>query len=275
MLEEVGRELEAYNVAEAAGRLYAYVWNEFCDWYVELAKPALYGGVPGSQAVQGAATPEGHVARLILQRLLGEILECLHPFMPYITEELWQRLYPGQGSIVRQPWPEPQPAWRDPSTEQKMAEVQAVINGIRSLRADLTVPFSQKLPVTLIAGDEAITALLESQRAGISFLGACSELTIAGPEAERPQRALTTAAGEVEIYLGIAANLDIPAQVERLSKALRQLDEQMAASRGKLENPQFLERAPAQQVEQERERLRDAEAAAERLRRHLEVLRGL
>lgn len=275
MLAEVEEELEAYNVAEAANRLYTYVWNEFCDWYVELAKPALYGGAPGGQPVQAVDTPESLAAKIILQRLLGEILKCLHPFMPYITEELWQRLYPGRGSIVRQPWPQPGAAWRDSAAEEKMAQVQAVIVGIRSLRADLTIPFSQKLPVTLVASDEATLALLESQRAGISFLGACSDLSIAGPEVERPDRALTTAAGEVEIYLGLAADLDIPAHVERLSKALRQLDQQMATTRGKLENPDFLERAPAQLVEQERGRLQEAEATADRLRRHLEVLRSL
>ncbi|MCX7600142.1 MAG: valine--tRNA ligase, partial [Armatimonadetes bacterium] len=281
MLAEVEEELEAYNVAEAANRLYSYVWNEFCDWYVELAKPALYGGVPGAQAgpapqvPQAADTPESRAAQIILQRLLGEILTCLHPFMPYITEELWQRLYPGRGSIVRQPWPRPEASWRNPAAEEQMAAVQAVIAGIRSLRADLTIPFSQKLPVTLIASDDATLALLESQRPGITFLAACSELAIAAPEAQRPERALTAATGEVEIYLGLAADLDIPAHLERLSKALGQLDKQMATSRGKLENPDFLDRAPAQLVEQERERLQETEATAERLRRHLEVLRSL
>jgi valyl-tRNA synthetase len=263
MLDRLQTELEGYNIAQGADALYDYIWSEFCDWYVELAKPALYAEVP---------TPASAATKALLQRLLGEILRALHPFMPYITEELWQRVYPDRGSIVRQPWPVADPAWRDEAAEDQMTLLQDVIVALRSLRADMTIPFSQKLPVTLVAAD---TSLLETQRDGIAFLAACSDLSLQGPDAPKPSGALTAEVSGVEVHLQLAGAVDVPAQTDRLSKRLAKLEEQVAGSRRKLGNQDFLSRAPEEEIERERQRLQEAQATSGRLTRYLDVLRTL
>ncbi len=263
MLERLDAELTGYNIAQAADVLYNYIWSEFCDWYVELAKPALYAEEP---------TPAAAATKALLQRLLGEILRALHPFMPYITEELFQRVYPDAGSIVRQPFPTAEAAWRDRSAEDDMALVQGVIVALRSLRADMTIPFSQKLPVTLLAADPS---LLEAQRDGITFLAACSDLTLAGTDAARPTGALMAEASGVEVFLQLAGAIDVPAQIERLSKRLKTAQDQINASGKKLANEGFLTRAPEDEVERERQRLQEAEATAARLNAYLTTLRSL
>ena len=263
MLERLDAELSAYNIAQAADVLYNYIWSEFCDWYVELAKPALYAEEP---------TPAAEATKALLQRLLGEILRALHPFMPYITEELFQRVYPEASSIVRQPFPTAEASWRDQSAEDDMSLVQSVIVALRSLRADMTIPFSQKLPVTLLAAD---TSVLDAQRDGIIFLAACSDLTLAGTDAQRPSGALMAEASGVEVFLQLTGAVDVPAQIERLSKRLKTAQDQINASGKKLANEGFLTRAPEDEVERERQRLQEAEATAARLNAYLTTLRSL
>ncbi len=267
MLERLEEELEQYNIAQAADLLYSYVWSEFCDWYVELAKPALY---------QEEDEDRKRNTQALLQRLLGEIIRALHPFMPFITEELWQRLYPGRGSIVRAQWPQPEEGWIDEGAERAMEIVQAAISTIRSLRADLSIPFSQKLPVTIWAEGEA-AELLAAEEEGIIWLGAASELRVAPPADDQPKDALTAQAAEgVRVFVHLSPDaVDVQAQAARLRKRLQQLDREIDRSSKKLLSEDFLSRAPEPVVEKEREKLQRAKETAARLERHLETLERL
>lgn len=263
MLDRLRAELEAYNVAQAADALYAYVWSEFCDWYVELAKPSLY---------QEEDPARKQRTQAILQRLLGEILRAMHPFMPFITEELWQRLYPERGSIVRQPWPEAEEGWRDEKIEESMGLVQRVISAVRSLRADLTIPFGKKAPVMLVAADEDVAAMLEEENEGIAFLTAASSLEITGEAEERHGGVLWAVVDGVEVRVDVRDVVDVEEAVARLRKRLDELEQDINKSRRKLANEDFLRRAPEEVVSRERQKVEETRARAARLEEHIAAL---
>jgi valyl-tRNA synthetase len=266
MLARLAEELEQFNVAQAAEIIYGYVWGEFCDWFVELAKPPLYQSADPARRLR---------VQIILQRLLGEILKALHPFMPFITEELWQRLHPEKGSLARQAWPVAEASWRDERLERQMALVQDVINTARSLRADLTVPFSQKLPLTLLAPDAATVSVLEEAREGISFLTAAPQVRVGLTAEPPPPGTITATAGQVSVHLHIAEGLEVAAHAARLRQRLAEIDRERQRVRRKLEDQAFLTNAPAEVVARERERLQEIEGRASRLQRHLQVLEAL
>ncbi|MGD9519864.1 MAG: valine--tRNA ligase [Armatimonadota bacterium] len=266
MLARLDEEIEGYNLAQAADVVYSYIWNEFCDWYVELAKPSLYQ----------EATPERRRAtQIVLQRVLGDLLCVLHPFMPFLTEELWQRVYPGRGSIVRESWPAAEQAWRDEAAEEQMDLVQQVISAVRSLRADLTVPFSKKAPLILVAEDEDTAELLTRQREEIGFLAAASEVRVVGRDEPLPADALSTKVGPVEALVGLREAIDVPAEIGRLRKRLTELDREIKSTQRKLMNEQFLRRAPEEVVARETQRLDEAKERAAKFERYLQALEAL
>ncbi len=267
MLERLQAELEAYNMAQAAETVYGYVWSEFCDWYVELAKPALY---------QDEDQARKRKTQAILQRVLGEILRALHPFMPFITEELWQRLYPGRGSIAVAQWPRPEEVWRDAQAERQMELVQAVIGAVRSVRADLNIPFGVKLPVTVLVGDQQAAEALEAAIDGMAFLMAADGLTIAADgEAEAPEGALSAKLDGVAVYVQVRGRIDPKEHIQRLRKRLSELDRQLEKAQKKLANEDFLKRAPEDVVRRERARAEEIKQRRARLEAHLDVLERL
>jgi valyl-tRNA synthetase len=265
MLELVDRQLSAYNLAQAADALYEYVWSEFCDWYVELAKNALYG----EDAVRRAAT------QAILRRLLSEILRALHPFMPFITEEIWRQLAPDSGGIALAAYPRAREGEPSPEAEAMMATVQAVTVGIRQLRADLNVAPGHRVDVLVVAPDEATAALLSSQRDGIRSLGTVGQMEVAASLAEPPANTVTTIAAGCRVFLSLTSAIDIPAEIERLGKRLDKLREDEQRSRQKLTNESFTARAPEEVVARERGRLLDTEADIAKLEDQLRSLEAM
>jgi len=265
MLETVDRQLTGYNLAQASEALYDYVWSEFCDWYVELAKNALYG----DDAARKQAT------QAILRRLLGEILRALHPFIPFITEEIWQRLEPQAGSIVVADYPQADADARDPDAEQQMETVQGVIVGIRQLRADMSIPPGQQANVTVIAPDEAAVELLEQEQTGILSLGTVETLEVLAAPADVPENAISTVAAGCQVFLHLEGAIDVPAEVERLEKKLAKLHSDAARSEKKLANEKFTVNAPAEVVERERQRLQETQDDIAKLRAQLKTLHGL
>ncbi len=262
MLETVHRQLEAYNLAQAAEALYDYVWSEFCDWYVELAKNALYGDDPGRKRATQA----------LLRRLLGEILRALHPFMPFITEEIWQRLEPGAGSIAVAQYPQAEAAMRDPQAERQMETVQSVVVGIRQLRADLSISAGKKADVTIIAAEEETGNLLRQEQAGIMSLATVGQLTVTAGPADPPNNAIGTVAAGCQVFLHLEGAVDVAAEVERLQKKLAKLRADKQRSEAKLSNEKFVTGAPAEVVERERRRLEETQADIAKLAVQLEAL---
>jgi valyl-tRNA synthetase len=243
----VREALDAYRFNDAAAAIYQFVWNDFCDWYLEIAKITLY-------------RPEDRAARNRVQHTLVTTLETtlrlLHPFMPFITEELWQRLPHAGASIMVAPYPKPSGA-ADAVAEREMGLLVQAVTAIRNIRGEMRLSPAQSLGATIkaTAADEP---LLRADAALIETL-ARARVTI-DPRAARPRASALGIVGQSEIYVELEGLVDLAAERQRLEKEIKRVTDAIAFTRGKLSRPDFTERAPAEIVEKEREKLVEQEA---------------
>jgi valyl-tRNA synthetase len=245
-IAEVVRGLDEYRFNDAAGAVYQFVWHEFCDWYLELAKPLLYG----------VENPAGRrAAQKTLLEVLTASLKLLHPFMPFLTEEIWQVLVADGTSVMVGEFPAADDASSDPQAEQEMAQIMEVITRIRNIRGEMNVAPSLKLKVTLTAPSEELMNSLERGRIYIRNLANLERLEIVGEMAE-PKGAATAVAGPVHVYVFLAGVIDVEGEKGRLGKEIAKVEKELAASAKKLANPEFLAKAAEEVVKKEREKAR-------------------
>jgi len=243
----VREALEVYRFNDAAGAIYQFLWNDFCDWYLEIAKTALY------RADDAAARRR---VQHTLVTTLETTLRLLHPFMPFITEELWQRLPHAGASIMIAPYPRPA-GGVDEAAGREMAVLMQAITAIRTIRGEMRLSPAQALAATVkaTADDEA---LLRGHTALIETL-ARARVTV-DPQATRPRASALAVVGQSEIYVELEGLVDLAAERQRLEKEIRRAADAIAFTRGKLARPEFTERAPAEIVDKERDKLAEQEA---------------
>jgi valyl-tRNA synthetase len=301
-LNETAREtdeaLVAYRFNDAASALYRFTWNEFCDWYVELCKQDLYNGTPVRKKT----------AQYVLWATLEQLLRLLHPFMPFITEEIWQALPKGRSafsvqrsacenledqgasadttqyaarstqhadSIMLAPYPVPRDEWqafRGDATEMEM--VMEVIRGIRNIRGEMEVPPSKNIAVILSCGSEESLKLMKHNEGSLISLARLSDLAI-GMNIEKPEDASIQVAGDVQIFVPLRGIVDVEEEEKRLLKEIGKLDKDIEFLAKKLENPSFVERAPADVVAKEQEKLAEFAGKKQVLEESLGKIRKL
>jgi valyl-tRNA synthetase len=250
---EVRRGLDRYRFNEAASALYQFLWHELCDWYLEIAKRSLY-------------QTEDPVARAVTQRTLVEVLDVtlrlLHPFMPFISEEIWQRL-PHEGeSIMVAPFPKAGARWRDAEAEARMRPVIDVVSAIRTIRSESRISPSVELRVDVRPGPAGVEAL----QAAAPLIGALARAAIqVSPEAARPAQSAHAVAGDADVFVRLEGVVDLAAEKNRLLKEIERANKEIAFLEGKLARPEFVERAPAEVVERERARLAEQQRIHEKL----------
>jgi len=263
-VEEVTRNLELYELGEAARVLYEFIWNEFCDWYIELVKPRLYG----------SDSPEiRYAAQYVLWYVLLHTLELLHPFMPFITEEIWQHLPHSGESITIASWPTPREDFRAVEAEQEMEFLMEVIRAIRNLRRELNLPPAKQVYCVLVTDEERWRRLLEEYGDYLKDLAGVEDFRILETGKEKPSQALTAVVRGVEIYLPLAGLVDLDKEIQRLEKELRLLEGELEKVRAKLTNEKFLAKAPPEIVEKERAKEEELEKKHGALARRLAALR--
>lgn len=257
--QEVGRAIEEYRFNEAANAAYQFGWHEFCDWYLELAKGPLYD----------ESDPKRQVAtRAVLAEVFSRLLRLLHPFMPFVTEELWQRLPGVCGSIMSASWPGDHDEQIDPQAEHDMGLVMEVIGAVRNIRGEMGISPGQTVPVVLLPHTNQAIQVLQAQAARIQSLAKTQPLAWVD-EGQQPAKSAGAALPEVAVFVPLEGVVDFSAEEARLEKELAKLDKEITPSRKKLANPGFLAKAPEEVVAKEKAKVAEGEDKIARLKENL------
>lgn len=261
---QVIAELEAYGLGEGARLLYSLIWDDFCDWYIELVKPRLRGENLASK----------RTAQQVLAIVLETILKLLHPWMPHITEEIWQLLTQVNQttSISVQPYPTPDPTWIDPQLEREFGLVIQTITSLRNLRAETGLKPHQTIRALLLTTDPAEQRILTAAQAYIRDLVKAEALEITGSLATEPKQVAAAVVGTVQVLMPLAGLVDVEALRAKLQKDLAKLEKEAQGIRARLENPNFLNRANPEVVQASQEQLAELEAQMRLLGSRLEKL---
>jgi valyl-tRNA synthetase len=262
-IAKVNTALANYDMDDATHALYHFFWDDFCDWYIEIAKLRL------------KQPQEGDVVRTLLAQVLETTLRLLHPIIPFITEEIWQRLPHSGDTICLAPYPQAQPAFLDAEACAGMERIKEVVRALRNLRAQFSVPASVRVEGAIVPSEEKLRVLLEPALPIIQALARLSRLSLGEAHSGQQQREgkwVAEALAGLEVLLCLGDEVDSTKELERIEKELEAVAKQIARSEGLLNNPQFVERAKPEIVEKERATLAEWQAKREALERRKQQL---
>jgi len=261
---EMTRLLEGYFFGESARLMYDFVWGELCDWYLELSKPALRGD-------EGEARRRSTQA--VLLTVFEDVLKLLHPFIPFVTEELWQAFPFGCDIIEHSRWPEPLVGSIDKKSISDMDFIKDIIHSVRNLRAEARIAPQQCIPkVALYVHNKGKVDLITDSESQIRLLSKVEKIDIIECECAKPERSLATVLDDVQIYLPVGDLLDVDKEIQRLRNDLSKLEKDVEKSRTKLSNKQFVERAPEEVILKEKSQMQENEAKISRINENLKNL---
>ncbi len=266
---ETAVAIDEYRFNDAAAQLYRFVWHEFCDWYVEMSKPALYGN-------QGEA--RARAARGALWRVLHDTLILLHPLIPFVTEEIWHQLPGAEGSIMQAVFPSdderlpPLTAHRE--DEEAVAAMMQVITGIRNIRGEMSIAPSLKLAVVLHSDDESMRRILEGHRDLVTNLARLDRLEVEIP-GDKPKASATAVIDNATLYVSLEGIIDFQQEAARLRKAIAKAETEIAKLDRKLNNADFLNKAPENVVAKVRDQHAGFAEKQKALASHLERIEEL
>ena len=255
---------DRYEFGEVGRALYNFIWDDLCDWYIEMAKLPL----------QGEDEEAKQMTRSVLAYVFDNTLRLLHPMMPFITEEIWQNL-PHEGeSITVAPWPTVNEAFTNEARARDMQLLTDIIHAVRNIRAEVNTPMSKEIPMFIAAKDEAIEATLIDNKAYIERFCNPSDLTI-GVGVQAPSQAMSAVVTGAEIFLPLEGLIDVEEEIARLEKEEKKWIGEVKRVEGKLSNERFVSKAPEAVVEEERQKQVDYTAKLEAVRRQIEELRNM
>ncbi len=267
---EITAATEGYRFDLVAQHLYNFVWNDYCDWYLELSKPVLNDADADAAALRGT--------RRTLVRVLETVLRLAHPVMPFITDTIWRRVAALAGvegqSIMTRPYPVADPSRIDEEAEAEMRWVQQFVLGIRRIKGEMNIKPSAPVPVLLSGASAEDLRRATSHRACLDFLARTASIEPLADGDEGPESA-TTLVDSLKVLIPLAGLIDRDAEIARLSREIERLDGDRAKAANKLGNDSFVQRAPAEVVEKEREKLRRIEESLTHLGGQLERIRAL
>ena len=240
--------MERYDLALAGQRAYDLIWNEFCDWYIEIVKGRLYGD----------DEEDKQVARYVLVRVLKSVLTLLHPFMPFITEEIWSYLpqaeateYNPHNFIIRADWPVFSEQLTYPEETEKLEMAMSIIKAIRNIRAEAEAAPSKKLSAVILSDGER-EAVVKAGERYIKSLANITQITFIADKKDVPEETMSAVVDGAEVYIPLDELMDYSAELDRLTKEKKRLEGEVKRAAGKLNNQGFVSKAPAKVVEEEK-----------------------
>jgi valyl-tRNA synthetase len=262
--KEVTQALDKFEIGIAAQNIYDFFWSEFCDWYIEMAKIDLYGGDDLAKKR----------AQQVLYFVLERALKLLHPFMPFITEEIWQHLPHDGRSIMVSKWPEYDPAW-DFGDAEDMEVVMDAVRGIRNIRAEMNVSPAKKAKAVARVSDPFVMDILKNSTEIIHTLAKVEDMEFITQDSPAPHKALTCVIKGAEIFVPMEGLVDIETEIVRLQKEHTNLEKEIDRVSKKLSNEGFLAKAPQDVVEKERQKEKDYRDMMEKVEQRLNMLKEL
>ncbi|HJC39706.1 MAG TPA: valine--tRNA ligase [Candidatus Mediterraneibacter faecigallinarum] len=247
LTKDVTENMDKFELGIAVQKVYDFIWDEFCDWYVELAKYRIY------HAEEDPAAAD--CVLWVLKTVLGQALKLLHPFMPFITEEIYSALVPEEESLMMSEWPKYTEELCFPEDENVMEHVKAVTRGIRNMRSEMDVPNSRKTKVYIICGDAAICEGIESLKESVMPLLMANDIIIRPTKDGVDDNAVSIVVPDAVVYLPLDELVDLEQERERLTKEEERLNKEIRRAEGMLSNEKFVSKAPAAKVQEERDKL--------------------
>lgn len=242
LAKDVSENLEHYELGLAAQKIYDFLWDEFCDWYIEMVKPRLYNKDDNTR----------EAALWTLKTVLINALKMLHPFMPYITEELFQHIQDEEESIMISDWPVYKEEWNYKENEEEIDTIKEAVRNIRNIRAEMNVAPSKKVQVFVVSDKEEVRAIFEHSKVFFKTLGHASEVTVQADKAGIGEDAVSVVTSNATIYMPLAELVDIEKEVERLTKEKEKMLKEIERVEKKLANQGFVSKAPQKVIDEEK-----------------------
>ena len=247
LTKEVTENMDKFELGIAVQKVYDFIWDEFCDWYIEIAKVRTYKKDEDARAANSALWT--------LRTVLGQALKLLHPYMPFITEEIYCTLNPQEETIMLADWPVYKEEWNFSAEEEMLAHVKELVKGIRNLRTEMDVPPSRKAKVFIVSEDKALCETFESMKKTYQNLISASEIDVQSDKAGIGEDAVSVVIPGAVVYMPLEDLVDMEKEKERLLKEEERLKKELARSHGMLNNEKFVSKAPAAKIQEEKDKL--------------------
>ena len=247
VVKEVTENMDKFELGIALSKIYDFIWDEFCDWYIELAKYRIYHAEENQEAANDALWT--------LREVLKNALKLLHPYMPFVTEEIYSKLIPEEESLMISPWPVYDEKWNFEAEEAVVAHYQEIIRGIRNVRAEMNVPNARKATAYVVSEDASLRDGLTLLSDSAKQMASLSEFILKQDKEGIADDAVSVVVPDATVYLPLEDLIDFEQEIERLTKEQTRLTKEIARAKGMLNNEKFVSKAPEAKVQEEREKL--------------------
>ena len=263
LVKDVTDNMEKYELGIAADKIYEFIWEEFCDWYIEMVKPRLYSETDDTR----------YAALWTLKKVLIDALKMLHPYMPFVTEEIFCTIQDEEESIMISSWPVYTEEYAFANEENAVELIKEAVRGIRNTRAEMNVKPSKKAKVFVVSDDEATRNIFESGKVFFATLGHASEVIIQADKTGIDDDAVSVVLHKAIVYMPFAELVDIAKEIERLEKEVERLNKELARVNGMLANPNFVSKAPEKKINEEKEKQAKYQEMMKQVQSQLENLK--
>ena len=261
--KDVTDNMEKFELGIAVQKVYDFIWEEFCDWYIEMVKPRLYNDEDTTKAA----------ALWTLKTVLGEALKLLHPYMPFVTEEIFCTLNPEEESIMISAWPEWKEEWNFEEEENSVEMIKEAVRSIRGVRTEMNVPPSKKAKVYVVSEDASVRNTFEHGKVFFATLGSASEVFVQENKDGIADDAVSAVMSQAVIYIPFAELVDIEKEIQRLEKEEQRLVKELARVNGMLKNERFISKAPQAKIDEEKAKLEKYTQMMDQVKERLAQLR--